>query len=409
MTTDAKRTLTPKLRFPQFREAVGWRVDVLAAVCGMQAGKFVSASDIAERNEKGSFPCYGGNGLRGYTLTYTHEGTYPLIGRQGALCGNVRLVQGRFHATEHAVVVTPNEAIDVCWLYYSLDILNLNRFATGQAQPGLSVDVLKTVPLAIPEQEAEQQKIAGCLTSLGELIGAQARTVDALKAHRKGLMQQLFPPEGETQPRLRFPEFQAAGDWGEVDFSDAISFQEGPGIMAVDFRDSGVPLIRLSGLGRQIVSLDGCNYLDSDKVQQKWSHFRLDAGDLLVSCSASFGRPAVVTDIAAGAVFYTGLVRFRPKNGRIAVDFLEVFLGSPSFLRQAASHAVGSGIKHFGPSHLRQMKVPLPCLAEQQRIADCFTSLDGLIVAQTQKLDALQTHKSGLTQQLFPSPEEVDA
>ena len=197
---EARPALVPKLRFPEFRGTEGWRPSVLAAACDMQAGKFVSASNISERNQVGLFPCYGGNGLRGYTTTHTHDGTYPLIGRQGALCGNVRLASGQFHATEHAVVATPKKSIDVVWLCYSLDLLNLNRFATGQAQPGLSVDVLENVALAIPPLEPEQQKIAECLSSVDELMAAQARKVDALKTHKKGLMQQLFPRAGETQP-----------------------------------------------------------------------------------------------------------------------------------------------------------------------------------------------------------------
>jgi type I restriction enzyme S subunit len=164
----------------------------------MQAGKFVRATDIKDQPANELFPCYGGNGLRGYTSTHTHEGVYPLVGRQGALCGNVKLCTGKFHATEHAVVATPKKGVEVRWLYYALDLLNLNRFATGQAQPGLSVDVLEKVALALPEQESEQHRIASCLTSLDALIAAQGDSVEALKTHKKGLMQQLFPPPAEV-------------------------------------------------------------------------------------------------------------------------------------------------------------------------------------------------------------------
>lgn len=177
--------------------------------------------------------------------------------------------------------------------------------------------------------------------------------------------------------------------------------------MAVDFHAEGVPLVRLAGVSGPVVTLDGCNYLDPVKVAQKWAHFRLEVNDLLISTSATFGLSSLVTEAAAGAVFYTGLIRFRPSCERLDRGYLETFLGSPHFERQAETAAVGGGIKHFGPSHLKQMVIPIPPLREQQRIASCLSSLDALITAETQKHDALKTHKRGLMQQLFPSPEEA--
>lgn len=129
----------------------------LGDICEMKAGQFVSASEINSQNGPDLYPCYGGNGLRGYTKTFTHQGRYPLIGRQGALCGNVHQVEGIFHATEHAVVVTPNEDIDVVWLYYELKNLNLNQYATGRAQPGLSVQNLKNVSTNVPSLQTQKQ------------------------------------------------------------------------------------------------------------------------------------------------------------------------------------------------------------------------------------------------------------
>lgn len=202
----------PRLRFPEFRNEGEWQNKTLIDACKMQAGKFVAASKIKEQNAAGLFPCYGGNGLRGFTETQTHHGTYPLIGRQGALCGNVKLAAGRFHATEHAVVATPNEGVDVVWLYYLLDLLNLNQFATGQAQPGLSVDVLEKVSVTIPKDEKEQQRIAECLSALDDQIAAQTQKIEALQQHKKGLMQQLFPSSEEG----------AKGAKGAKDFSPVL-------------------------------------------------------------------------------------------------------------------------------------------------------------------------------------------
>lgn len=183
----------PKWRFPEFAKDGDWEEKKLDRVCEMQAGKFVNASEIKAQLSDDLFPCYGGNGLRGYTKSFTHTGKFSLIGRQGALCGNVNLVDGSFHATEHAIVVTPKENIDTVWLYYGLKLLNLNQYATGQAQPGLSVNNLERLKLKIPRSLKEQERIADCLASLDTLMTAQSEKIEQLKLHKKGLMQGLFP------------------------------------------------------------------------------------------------------------------------------------------------------------------------------------------------------------------------
>lgn len=148
----------------------------LSEIAVFKAGKFVSASDINDIQEEGMYPCYGGNGLRGYTTTFTHEGTYPLIGRQGALCGNVHKASGSFHATEHAVVVTPNEDIDVNWLYHILKFMNLNQYATGVAQPGLSVKNI--LPLLVPVPSiSEQKKVVTKIEKFEKQIAVSENTI----------------------------------------------------------------------------------------------------------------------------------------------------------------------------------------------------------------------------------------
>ena len=121
----------------------------------MKAGQSITAENIIATYDLELFPCYGGNGLRGYVTHYTHEGHYCLIGRQGALCGNVNLTDGKFFATEHAIVVTPKININTYWLFFALSEMNLNRFARGVAQPGLSVKQLETIPFSIPPTEEQ--------------------------------------------------------------------------------------------------------------------------------------------------------------------------------------------------------------------------------------------------------------
>ncbi len=189
----AEGKTTPAFRFPEFQNKGEWEESTLGDICDMQAGKFVSASEICDVKKDTMYPCYGGNGLHGYTHSFTHFGIYPLIGRQGAQCGNITYAEGKFHATEHAVVVTLKKDIDIRWLYYQLIKLDLNQYATGQAQPGLSVDVIKKVTIRIPKNKNEQQLIACGLFSVDELISTETAKLDQLKAHKKGLMQQLFP------------------------------------------------------------------------------------------------------------------------------------------------------------------------------------------------------------------------
>ena len=188
----------PRLRFPEFQDAGDWREITIGNVCRLKAGEFVPASDIKDEFQDGLYPCYGGNGLRGYVQSSTHEGLYVLIGRQGALCGNVNLINGRFHATEHALVVTPNKEFATEWMFYAFGDLNLNQFSIGQAQPGLSVGVLNNLPIAVPSNADEQQRIASSLSSLDDLINAETQKLEALKTHKRGLMQQLFPSPEAT-------------------------------------------------------------------------------------------------------------------------------------------------------------------------------------------------------------------
>ena len=183
----------PRLRFPGFLNGSTWDELTIGGVCDLNAGDFIPASEITKQADEGSFPCYGGNGFRGYVKSFTHEGRYVLVGRQGALCGNVKLYAGKFHATEHALVAMPKPGVNTGWLFYALDVLKLNRFATGQAQPGLSVGVLSDVGISIPIGGDEQQKIADCLGSLNDLIAAEGWKLETLRQHKQGLLQQLFP------------------------------------------------------------------------------------------------------------------------------------------------------------------------------------------------------------------------
>ena len=134
----------------------GLITELLANVSNLKAGKAIKTGELSENNDTNSlFPCFGGNGIRGYINRYTHDGTFPIIGRQGALSGNVNFAKGKFYATEHAIVVTPKVELDDTWFFYCLKYLDLKRFQTGAAQPGVSVEKLNNISIPLPNYKSQ--------------------------------------------------------------------------------------------------------------------------------------------------------------------------------------------------------------------------------------------------------------
>ena len=142
-----------------------WSWSRIGAMFLLQAGKNIKGSEICDHSFPGSVPCYGGNGIRGYVGIANRDGDYPIIGRQGALCGNVNRASGTFYATEHAVCVETFSATNVSWACVFLEALNLNQYATATAQPGLAVSKINTVLIPIPPID-EQQRIVDRLYGL---------------------------------------------------------------------------------------------------------------------------------------------------------------------------------------------------------------------------------------------------
>jgi len=165
-----------------------WWMKRIKDIAQLKSGEGISAEEISAADQ---FPVYGGNGLRGYTSSFTHDGYFPLIGRQGALCGNINYASGKFWATEHAVVVTPLRQCDVMWLGEILRIMNLNQYSNAAAQPGLSVDRIKYLRLPVPpveEQVAIARHIREANEKLTNLNSNLDEQVKSLTAYRKSLI-----------------------------------------------------------------------------------------------------------------------------------------------------------------------------------------------------------------------------
>lgn len=136
------------------------------------SGENISASNIIpEYSADYEYPCFGGNGIRGFVKKNSHNGEHLLIGRQGALCGNVQRMNGKFYATEHAVVVTAKESIDIGWAFHMLTVMNLNQYATQSAQPGLAVGKIQSLQIPIPSL-TEQNRIVSILDKFDALTSS---------------------------------------------------------------------------------------------------------------------------------------------------------------------------------------------------------------------------------------------
>jgi type I restriction enzyme S subunit len=165
-----------------------WEVKKLKDFLVLKSGDGITSKDI---NDFGEYPVYGGNGLRGFTNAYTHEGVYVLIGRQGALCGNITLSSGKIYASEHAVVVTITDDSDVKWIEYKLRLMNLNQYSEASAQPGLSVGKIVKLSVKVPKGN-EQQLIAKRFIGIENRIKTELKVVDKYQQLKAGLLQDLL-------------------------------------------------------------------------------------------------------------------------------------------------------------------------------------------------------------------------
>lgn len=279
--------------------------------------------------------------------------------------------------------------------------------SVGVSYPAINSSDLGDIAVALPSLPY-QRAIADYLdretARLDALVAAKERTLHLLVEKRRSLISHAVASGVQPNVGVRDSGLAWMGavpsHWDVVPFGAAIWFQEGPGIMAVDFRDAGIPLLRIAGVQGRWATLDGCNYLDPTKVARTWNHFRVQAGDLLISASASMGTVCEVGAEAHGAVPYTGLIRMAPRGGRVTRDFIRAILGSDVFATQIDLMAAGATIQHFGPSHLRQMKIPLPPLEEQKDITEYLerttSAVDGLVASIQRSIDLLRERRSAL-------------
>ncbi len=426
MSTKQKTALVPKLRFPEFLVAEPWGTTSLKEAStpvtervgerkltpvSISAGiGFVPQAEKFGRD-------ISGNQYQLYTLVKDGDFVYNKGNSLKFPEGCVYQLQG------WGEVAAPN--VFICFRLkdgYS-DVFFQNCFeqnlhgkqlkkhiTSGARSNGLlniSKESFFSVEIPIP-QPAEQQKIADCLSSLDELIAAQGRKVDALKIHKKGLMQQLFPREGETQPRLRFPEFQSAGGWEKTKLGGCLE-------KVIDYRgkpppkaETGVPLITAKNVRFGWLDMTSDEYIEADAYEEWMTKGIPKVGDILFTTEAPLGNVAMFPKVGKFALGQR-IITLRCNASKCIPEFLFQSLLGPEMQGAINFNSTGSTAKGIKSSVFVNLGFRLPKVAEQQRIAESLASLDGLITAANQELNTLKNHKKGLMQQLFPSLEEVEA
>ena len=345
---------------------------------------------------------------------------YRRVCKGDIVYNKMRLWQGAIGLSEHDGIVSPayvvlNPLTEVSGRFYeylfktSLFITEAGRYSQGLCDDMNSCryEDFKSARIILPTLN-EQHMIVTYLdreiTPINDLINAKTRFIELLREKRQTLITHAVAKGLDPNVKMKDSGVEWLGQvpehWNLKPFKVCISFQEGPGIMASDFRDSGIPLLRISGVQGQWATLDGCNYLDKTKVSKQWDHFRLCRGDLLISASASMGTVCEIGEEAEGAIAYTGLIRLRENSGVMLKSFIRWVVVSSIFSTQVDLLKTGATIQHFGPTHLNQMKVLCPPIGEQKAIASYLEGrtarIDALIYKTEHSIELLKERRSAL-------------
>ena len=398
-TLGIKISDTPHYENIYFEIPSSWVIATLSDVFYMHAGKAISASEIsAESNDEFCYLCVGGNGKRGYVNNYNTEGAYPIIGRQGALCGNINYSEGKFYATEHAVVVDTFCETNTWWAYYFLTQLNLNQYATATAQPGLSVNTIGEVQIPLPPL-AEQQRIVTAIEQWFALIDILENAKDDLQtaiARTKSkildlaIRGKLVPQDPNDEPAIELlkrinPKFTPCdnahyenipSNWAVCKVKDA--FRINPKTKADDGMDAGfVPMSNIQDSFQNSFSFELRTW---GNIKKGYTHF--ENGDIVVakiSPCLENRKSAVMAELPNGiGAGTTELNVFRSDN--IHPLYGLFFFKSDYFISQCVGSFNGVvGQQRVSTKIVEDIAFPLPPLLEQERIINKVNELFHLL------------------------------
>lgn len=382
----------PKIRFKGYQE--DWEQRKLGEVAKeFKSGNSLKADEIGIT---GDYPVYGGNGLRGYTSTYNHDGEFALIGRQGALCGNMNYSVGKAYFTEHAVVVKADENNDTKFMYYMLDTMNLGQYSDQSAQPGLAVNKLVKLENLFPQKE-EQQRIELYFSNVDHLITLHQRKCDQTKKLKKFMLQKMFPQNGKKVPELRFSEF--TDDWEQrklSEIADKVTEKNKNNDFSEPFTNSAE---------QGIISQK--DYFDREIVNNEnlTGYYIVRNNDFIynprISVSAPVG-PINRNRLSRNGVMSPLYTVFRTHD--IDHLYLEFYFKTTRWHRfMKLNGDSGARFDRFTISSTEFMKMPIPYpgIEEQKKIGKYFDNLDHLITLHQRKYEELQKVKKFMLQNMF--------
>ena len=406
----SKEKLIPEFRFPEFENSGEWQYEYGDELFEPISNKNHNSDlpILAITQEQGAIP----RDLIDYHVSVSEKSVerYKVV-EIGDFIISLRSFQGGIEYSNYLGLCSPAYIIlrkkrDVLNDFYRhyfksfLFIQDLNRNLEG-IRDGKMISYKQFSEILIPNpRKQEQQKIASCLSSLDELIAAHNDKLDALKDHKKGLLQNLFPQEGETVPKLRFPEFEEDGEWVEDTLDNLATFSKGKGISKSDIVENGkIPCIRYGELYTQY----------NETIREVVSYTNLDPNNLVLSDTNDVIIPAsgeTQIDIATASCVLNAGVALGGDLNIIKTEINGVFLAyylNSAKKRDIAQIAQGISVVHLYSSQLKTLNINIPSPQEQQKIASCLSALDELIMAQAEKIEQLKMHKKGLMQGLFPS------
>ena len=383
----------PKLRFKEFTDE--WQKKTLKSVSSyFKSGKSIKSNDILKN---APYPVYGGNGLRGYTNTFNFDGNASLIGRQGALCGNVTYVKGKNYMTEHAVIVQSNYDNYNKFLFYILLSMNLNQYSTQSAQPGLSVNNLLELFNYFPNIQ-EQEKIAKFLTTVDKKITNLESIITSLENQKKGLLQQIF------SQKLRFKDKNGNNypNWEKKKLGDITQSQGGTALEKYTTTNGLYKFISIGNYSTYSTYLDNGIRIDLNNKTKKQLLNKNDLVMILNDKTSSgniIGRTLLIDK--DNTYIYNQRSQRLICNTKIIIPSFLYFLLNSDFRKNIIKKVQGATQIYINYSTIEVMHLNIPCLEEQTKIADFLSAFDRKLENQKAQLEHWKQIKKGLLQQMF--------